>query len=94
MFCFIGTDIKEQKKYGKRMQISVDNTVNDLCYESSLKIMWKTKITFLLSGIFLFFYQTKITHMWRRWGTPQNFFLAFIDEFEKQIIKKTIEVGQ
>ena len=28
----------------------------------------------------------KITHMWRRWGTPQNFFLKFIDELEKQII--------
>ena len=25
----------------------------------------------------------KITHMQRRWDTPQNFFLAFIDEFEK-----------
>ena len=37
----------------------------------------------------------KITHMQRRWDTPQNFFLAFIDEFEKQvIIKKTVEVGQ
>ena len=37
----------------------------------------------------------KITHMSRRWGTPQNFFLAFIDELEKQIIiKKTVEVGQ
>ena len=37
----------------------------------------------------------KIIHMWRRWGTPQNFFLAFIDELEKQItIKKTVEVGQ
>ena len=30
--------------------------------------------------------QRKITHMWRRWGTLQNFFLAFIDELEKQII--------
>ena len=30
----------------------------------------------------------KITHMWRRWGTPQNFFLAFIDELEKQIFIK------
>ena len=39
--------------------------------------------------------QEKITHMWRRWGTPQNFFLAFINELEKQIIiKKTVEVGQ
>ena len=36
----------------------------------------------------------KITHM--RWGTPQKFFLEFIDELEKQIIiiKKTVEVGQ
>ena len=30
--------------------------------------------------------------MWRRWGTPQNFFLAFIDELEKQIcIKKLLK---
>ena len=37
----------------------------------------------------------KITHMWRRWGKPQNFCLAFIDELEKQLfIKKTVEVGQ
>ena len=28
-------------------------------------------------------------------GQPQNFFLAFIEEFEKQIIiKQTVEVGQ
>ena len=28
-------------------------------------------------------------------GTPQNFFLGFINELEKQIIiKKTVEVGQ
>ena len=37
----------------------------------------------------------KITHIWRSWGTPQNFFLAFIDGLEKQIIiKKTVKVGQ
>ena len=30
----------------------------------------------------------KITYMWRRWGTPQNLFLAFIDELEKQVIIK------
>ena len=28
--------------------------------------------------------------MWRRWGTPKNFFLAFIDELEKQIIIKKL----
>ena len=33
--------------------------------------------------------------MCRRWGTTQNFCLAFIDEFEKQLfIKKTVEVDQ
>ena len=33
------------------------------------------------------------THV-KKVGTPQNFFSAFIDELEKQIIKKTVEVGQ
>ena len=33
--------------------------------------------------------------MQRRWGTPQNFCLAFIDELEKNyLLKKTAEVGQ
>ena len=33
--------------------------------------------------------------MWRRWYTPQNFFLAFIDELEKQLlIKKTVDVNK
>ena len=33
-----------------------------------------------------------ITHMWRRWGTPQNFCLSFIDELEKQLfIKKLLK---
>ena len=37
----------------------------------------------------------KITRMLRRWGTLQNFFLAFTDELEKQLpIKKAVEVGQ
>ena len=33
MFNFLDTDIREEKKYEKRIQISVDNTVNDLRYE-------------------------------------------------------------
>ena len=32
--------------------------------------------------------------MLKRWGTPQNFFLEFIDELEKQLLKKNIEMGQ
>ena len=34
----------------------------------------------------------KITHMWRRRGTPQNFCLTFINELEKQLfIKKLLK---
>ena len=35
-----------------------------------------------------FYMKQKITHMWRRWHTPQNFFLVFIDELEKQLFIK------
>ena len=35
----------------------------------------------------------KTTHMWRRWGASQNFFFVFIDELEKQIIKKNYRSG-
>ena len=59
MFRFLETDIREQKKYEKRIQTSVDNTVNDLHYEISLKIVWKTKITHLLSETLLFFLKQK-----------------------------------
>ena len=38
MFCFLETDIREQKKYEKRIQTSVDNTVNDLRYEIKFAI--------------------------------------------------------
>ena len=37
-------------------------------------------------------YRKNHTHV-KKVGTPQNFFLAFIDEIEKQLfIKKTVEV--
>ena len=36
----------------------------------------------------------KKTHMRRRWGTPQNFFLVFIELEKQMIIRKTVEVGQ
>ena len=32
MFCFLETDIREQK-YEKRIQTAMDNTVNDLTYQ-------------------------------------------------------------
>ena len=33
------------------------------------------------------FVNWKITHMWRRWGTSQNLFMAFTDELEKKYLK-------
>ena len=33
VFCFVEADVREQKKYEKRIQTSVDKTVNDLRYE-------------------------------------------------------------
>ena len=48
MFCFLETDIREQKKYEKRIQTSVDNTVNDLRYEIKFENIWNVwKIAFL-----------------------------------------------
>ena len=53
MFCLLKTDIREQKqkKYEKRIHTSVDNAVNDLCYEIKFENVWKSKITFLLKKI-------------------------------------------
>ena len=56
---FLETDIREQQKYEKRIQTSVDNTVNDCLMKSSLKIVWKTKIAFLLSKTFFYFFKQK-----------------------------------
>ena len=50
MFRFLETDIREQKKYEKRIQTSVDNTVNDLRYEINLKIVLKTKNNFFIKS--------------------------------------------
>ena len=48
MFRFLGTDIREQKKYEKRMQTSVDNTVNDLRYEIKFENRVKEKNNFFI----------------------------------------------
>ena len=41
MFHFLETDTVEQKKYEKRIQTSVDNTVNDLRIATRNNIVWK-----------------------------------------------------
>ena len=59
MFCFLETDMREQKKYGKIMQTSVDNTVNDLHYEIKFENIWNVR-----NIAFLFFF-LKIFYSWR-----------------------------
>ena len=48
MFRFLETDIKEQKKYEKRIQTSVDNTINDLPYEIKFENHMKDKNNFFV----------------------------------------------
>ena len=59
MFRFLETDIREQKKYEKRIQTSVDNTVNDLRYKIKFENCVKDKNNFLLSDALLFFFKQK-----------------------------------
>ena len=48
MFCLLETDIREQKKYEKRIQASVDNTVNDLRYKTKFENHVKDKNNFFI----------------------------------------------
>ena len=58
MFRFLETDVREQKSYEKRIQISVDKTVNDLRYEIKFENHVKDKNIFL-------FLNKNIFHFWR-----------------------------
>ena len=59
MFRFLESDIREQKKYEKRIPTSVDNTVNDLGYENKFENRVKDKNNFLLNETLLFFFLKK-----------------------------------
>ena len=54
MFFFLELNIREQKKYEKRMQTSVDNTVNDLRYEIKFENCVKDKNNFFIKRIIVF----------------------------------------
>ena len=60
MFRFLETDIREQKKYEKRIQTSVDNTVNDLRYEIKFENCVKDKNNFFIKRNIAFLSWTKI----------------------------------
>ena len=54
---FLESDIREQQKYEKRIQTSVDNTANDLLHEIKFENRVENKNNFLLSKLFLSFLQ-------------------------------------
>ena len=58
-FPFLETDIREQKKYDKRNQTSMDNTVNDPHYEVKFEICVKDKINFFIKHNISFFFKQK-----------------------------------
>ena len=60
MFRFLETHIREQKKYEMRTQTSVDNTVNDLRYETKLENCVKDKNNFFIMRNIAFLSRTKI----------------------------------
>ena len=45
---FLEADIREQQKYEKRIQTSVDNTVNSLCHEIKVENSAKNKKNFFI----------------------------------------------
>ena len=49
---------------------------------------------FLILQIFWVSITFKKSHTCNEGGTPQNFFLTFTDELQKQIFIKTVEMGQ
>ena len=68
MFHFLETNIREEKTNGKRIQTSVDNTVNDLGYENKFENRVKDKNNFLLSETVLFFFFFKKNYIYFVFG--------------------------
>ena len=60
MFCFLETDIREQKKHEKRTQTPVDNTVNDLRYEIKFENCLKGKSNFFIKRSIAFLSWTRL----------------------------------
>ena len=48
MFRFLETDIREQQKYEKRIQTSLDNSVNNMCHEIKFDTRMKGKNNFFI----------------------------------------------
>ena len=95
MFHFLETNIREETRYKKRIQRSVDNTVHDLHYEIKFENCVKDKINFLLSRIFLFFFKQNYFLFFEMYffKIPRNL-VASVFFVWRQILKKQICLGK
>ena len=67
MFRFLETDIKDQQKYEKIIQTSLDNVVNDLSYEIKFQNCAKNKNKIFLRERFsFFFFKKKFFCFWKK----------------------------
>ena len=72
MFQFLEADRREQKKYEKITQTSVDNAVNDLSYEIKFENCVKDKNNFFIKRSIASFLNKNIFYSWR------HIFLRFL----------------
>ena len=56
MPCFLETDIREQQTYEKRIQTSVENTVNDLCHKIKFENRVENKNNFFIKQSITFLF--------------------------------------
>ena len=78
MFSFLETDITERQKYKKRIQTSVDNTVNDLRYEIKFENCMKDKTNIFIKRNISFFFNIKVLYFKILYFIPGNIFLRFL----------------
>ena len=87
MFPFLETDVREQKSYEKRIQTSVDKTVNDLRYEIKFENHVKDKNNFFIKRNISFFKQKYISYLETYFcRVPENL-IALVFFLLRQVLK-------
>ena len=87
MFCFLETDVREQKVRKQEM----------ICImKSSLKIAQKTKITFLFAKLCFSFLNKNIFYSWRHifFKIPNNLIVSAFAFFFVEVDTKNIDMHQ
>ena len=91
MFRFLETDIREQKRYEKRIQTSVDNTVNDLHYEIKFENCVKDKNNLFIKRKLFFFKQKYILFLQTYFCKIPKNLIAEADTKKQICLSKSLE---